>query len=175
MIYRYCFMLILIRLVLFDMISFFFLMLRHPPISTRTDTLFPSTTLFRSFPDLVQALIGIPLPFAVYFRRRPRPAFLPLLTMPASTVPFHDRSLYKKYYIDCDIVIGRGNIERRERNRSPVQLDGGALQDLAYNLKIRTSTRIASRRPSRQVGGMYGLLQGGKHGYVYPQRSRLHS
>src|SRR3546814_10603213 len=85
--------------------------------------------------------------------------------MPASTVPFHDRSLYKKYYIDCDIVIGRGNIERRERNRSPVQLDGGALQDLAYNLKIRTSTRIASRRPSRQVGGMYGLLQGGKHGY----------
>src|SRR3546814_20365808 len=51
----------------------------------------------RGFPDLVQALIGIPLPFAGYFRRRPRPAFLPLLTMPASTVPFHDRSLYNKY------------------------------------------------------------------------------
>src|SRR3546814_20329201 len=28
--------------------SFFFLMLRRPPISTRTDTLFPYTTLFRS-------------------------------------------------------------------------------------------------------------------------------
>src|SRR3546814_11771663 len=27
---------------------FFFLMTRHPPISTRTDTLFPYTTLFRS-------------------------------------------------------------------------------------------------------------------------------
>src|SRR3546814_14094786 len=26
----------------------FFLMIRRPPISTRTDTLFPSTTLFRS-------------------------------------------------------------------------------------------------------------------------------
>src|SRR3546814_13694382 len=30
----------------------FFLMLRRPPLSTRTDTLFPYTTLFRSFgPD----------------------------------------------------------------------------------------------------------------------------
>src|SRR3546814_19302255 len=28
---------------------FFFLMLRPPPTSTRTDTLFPYTTLFRSF------------------------------------------------------------------------------------------------------------------------------
>src|SRR3546814_16364676 len=30
---------------------FFFLMIRRPPISTRTDTLFPYTTLFRSRPD----------------------------------------------------------------------------------------------------------------------------
>src|SRR3546814_20645053 len=29
-------------------IIFFFLMIRRPPISTRTDTLFPYTTLFRS-------------------------------------------------------------------------------------------------------------------------------
>src|SRR3546814_16428848 len=29
-------------------IFFFFLMIRRPPVSTRTDTLFPSTTLFRS-------------------------------------------------------------------------------------------------------------------------------
>src|SRR3546814_12346304 len=29
-------------------ILFFFLMIRRPPISTRTDTLFPYTTLFRS-------------------------------------------------------------------------------------------------------------------------------
>src|SRR3546814_15903581 len=29
-------------------ISFFVVMIRRPPISTRTDTLFPSTTLFRS-------------------------------------------------------------------------------------------------------------------------------
>src|SRR3546814_3444678 len=30
--------------------SCFFLMIRRPPRSTRTDTLFPYTTLFRSFP-----------------------------------------------------------------------------------------------------------------------------
>src|SRR3546814_15557176 len=32
--------------------SFFFLIIRRPPRSTRTDTLFPYTTLFRS-PDLI--------------------------------------------------------------------------------------------------------------------------
>src|SRR3546814_4149876 len=32
------------------LIYFFFLSIRRPPRSTRTDTLFPYTTLFRSFP-----------------------------------------------------------------------------------------------------------------------------
>src|SRR3546814_12703097 len=32
--------------------SFFFLMIRRPPRSTRTDTLFPYTPLFRSYPAL---------------------------------------------------------------------------------------------------------------------------
>src|SRR3546814_17760925 len=35
-------------LVRFDDVVVCFLMLRRPPISTRTDTLFPSATLFRS-------------------------------------------------------------------------------------------------------------------------------
>src|SRR3546814_11919450 len=35
-------------LFLFVFILFFFLMIRRPPRSTRTDTLFPYTTLFRS-------------------------------------------------------------------------------------------------------------------------------
>src|SRR3546814_10875325 len=35
---------------LFDDLLVFFLMIRRPPRSTRTDTLFPYTTLFRSFP-----------------------------------------------------------------------------------------------------------------------------
>src|SRR3546814_17211034 len=34
--------------VVFYFIFFFFLMIRRPPRSTRTDTLFPYTTLFRS-------------------------------------------------------------------------------------------------------------------------------
>src|SRR3546814_19764971 len=33
---------------MFHFITFFFLMIRRPPRSTRTDTLFPYTTLFRS-------------------------------------------------------------------------------------------------------------------------------
>src|SRR3546814_10074714 len=48
---------------------FFFLMIRRPPISTRTDTLFPYTTLFRSQADshwshglgflAISALLGV--------------------------------------------------------------------------------------------------------------------
>src|SRR3546814_13174351 len=44
----------------FDTFFFFFLMIRLPPRSTRTDTLFPYTTLFRS-------------PLYFYFRRLPSP------------------------------------------------------------------------------------------------------
>src|SRR3546814_9213349 len=39
-----------VQLVLFVLLSFFFLMIRRPPRSTRTDTLFPYTTLFRRMP-----------------------------------------------------------------------------------------------------------------------------
>src|SRR3546814_4589426 len=34
-------------------VLFFFLMIRRPPRSTRTDTLFPYTTLFRSAPSYI--------------------------------------------------------------------------------------------------------------------------
>src|SRR3546814_17449883 len=45
-----------VHTVLFGLrIFFFFLMIRRPPRSTRTDTLFPYTTLFRSIGDLVEA------------------------------------------------------------------------------------------------------------------------
>src|SRR3546814_2143785 len=37
----------------------FFLMIRRPPRSTRTDTLFPYTTLFRSHPGLIDELIKV--------------------------------------------------------------------------------------------------------------------
>src|SRR3546814_18047720 len=38
----------MVRSVLLVIMVFFFLMIRRPPRSTRTDTLFPYTTLFRS-------------------------------------------------------------------------------------------------------------------------------
>src|SRR3546814_19167022 len=38
--------------------DFFFLMIRRPPRSTRTDTLFPYTTLFRSPSGAFEALAG---------------------------------------------------------------------------------------------------------------------
>src|SRR3546814_8268869 len=50
-------------------VVFFFLMIRRPPRSTRTDTLFPYTTLFRSFlpdsdPSIATYIDGIYYPFA---------------------------------------------------------------------------------------------------------------
>src|SRR3546814_4845675 len=36
----------------------FFFMIRRPPISTRTDTLFPYTTLFRSIDDIQHAVVA---------------------------------------------------------------------------------------------------------------------
>src|SRR3546814_17779020 len=50
-VYMYCSMLLI------D-IRFFFLMIRRPPRSTRTDTLFPYTTLFRSIPETNIAVDG---------------------------------------------------------------------------------------------------------------------
>src|SRR3546814_20641978 len=43
-------------------VSFFFLMIRRPPISTRTDSLVPYTTLFRSQPFVGQRQTQVVLP-----------------------------------------------------------------------------------------------------------------
>src|SRR3546814_15943659 len=48
MIYRYVVQVCLFSCLFVICVSFFFLMIRRPPRSTRTDTLFPYTTLFRS-------------------------------------------------------------------------------------------------------------------------------
>src|SRR3546814_13909302 len=41
------------------LVDFFFLMIRRPPISTLTATLFPSTTLFRSRQDVQRRAAGM--------------------------------------------------------------------------------------------------------------------
>src|SRR3546814_8672917 len=46
------------RLIIVHVSLFFFLMIRRPPRSTRTDTLFPYTTLFRSSDALRQGDIS---------------------------------------------------------------------------------------------------------------------
>src|SRR3546814_8217743 len=54
--------------VSFTIFFFFFLMIRRPPRSTRTDTLFPYTTLFRSPESRLRFLLRLPLRSAT---RRP--------------------------------------------------------------------------------------------------------
>src|SRR3546814_11370713 len=44
-----------VSVLVWSTISCFFLMIRRPPRSTRTDTLFPYTTLFRSRPAIHHA------------------------------------------------------------------------------------------------------------------------
>src|SRR3546814_12425095 len=63
----FVFMLVLHHFILF----FFFLMIRRPPRSTRTDTLFPYTTLFRS-PDWPRFRCRAPLRRAPPRRRARR-------------------------------------------------------------------------------------------------------
>src|SRR3546814_16162102 len=75
---------VLLMLLLRDVV-FFFLMIRRPPRSTRTDTLFPSTTLFLSVEaaiasrparELVERGIELGLPIAIDLPPRPaRPWF----------------------------------------------------------------------------------------------------
>src|SRR3546814_7683564 len=49
----------LLRIIL-TLALMFFLMIRRPPRSTRTDTLFPYTTLFRSVNTALANLLGVP-------------------------------------------------------------------------------------------------------------------
>src|SRR3546814_1628019 len=51
---------------------FFFLMLRRPPRSTRNDTLFPYTTLFRSRVGLLQAVVPLGLDVGVVDQQQGR-------------------------------------------------------------------------------------------------------
>src|SRR3546814_13511388 len=52
----YCFLCVMYVSYIFSFILIFFLMIRRPPRSTRTDTLFPYTTLFRSSTVLLKLL-----------------------------------------------------------------------------------------------------------------------
>src|SRR3546814_12684421 len=57
-----------VRTLVDSVTFFFFLMIRRPPRSTRTDTLFPYTTLFRS--DVLAGIIALSFSSAVVIVRR---------------------------------------------------------------------------------------------------------
>src|SRR3546814_20898760 len=70
--------------------SFFFLMIPRPPRSTRTDTLFPYTTLFRS--AWVWLLLLCLLGFAVLLQLSPYAAVVALASLaPVAAYPFMKR------------------------------------------------------------------------------------
>src|SRR3546814_15639420 len=79
-------------------LSFFFLMIRRPPRSTRTDTLFPYTTLFRS-----AVALGIDLAFA---ENRPDPRTGIAIVR---IEPGHDRTGIA-LAADADEEIGRAHV-----------------------------------------------------------------
>src|SRR3546814_16141093 len=57
--------------LLFSVSFFFFLMIRRPPRSTRTDTLFPYTTLFRSQTPIVVQLVRALSTVSYFYRVGP--------------------------------------------------------------------------------------------------------
>src|SRR3546814_4828622 len=79
---------------------FFFLLIRRPPRSTRTDTLFPYTTLFRSthgveVGDLVDGRLGeLAQAFPSHFRRiRPGAVGVRVVAFPSDHVLAHVRQV----------------------------------------------------------------------------------
>src|SRR3546814_17312695 len=57
-----CLYRVISMLSLLSVFCFFFLMIRRPPRSTRTDTLFPYTTLFRSRHRVAVDLLALSIP-----------------------------------------------------------------------------------------------------------------
>src|SRR3546814_12548902 len=76
-----------------------FLMIRRPPISTRTDTLFPYTTLFRSRsdrPNQINNLLAFPFLFRGALDARARritPAMLIAAVQALASIPTSDDTL----------------------------------------------------------------------------------
>src|SRR3546814_14571476 len=109
------------------MLVFFFLMIRRPPRSTRTDTLFPYTTLFRSRfrPDLVisdclmPVMTGIEM-FTEMRTRFPELDFVPFIFLSAYAQKEQvelgigiGASRYITKPVDYEVQIGRASCRER--------------------------------------------------------------
>src|SRR3546814_12929416 len=73
----------------YTIVVFLFLMIRRPPRSTRTDTLFPYTTLFRSLHEFPEGAVTYTLLARSGFSQRKSLILAMLAT--AATTPFGDR------------------------------------------------------------------------------------
>src|SRR3546814_8314046 len=136
-----------------DCYCFFFLMIRRPPRSTRTYTLFPYTTLFRSFVPATTAafdtalLDGIPSPRMVFVNGRYDAAHSDLSSLPStvqlSTLPEaladpdpRAANFMQRRYARVDEVFARLN--------AALASDGAILR-MAENTRLdRKSTRLNS-------------------------------
>src|SRR3546814_16711747 len=90
-------------------ILFCFLMIRRPPRSTRTDTLFPYTTLFRSYTS------------CIYIPTHPQAAGGGTGPLPRSTMPATDSAAGARNGEDriseTDAAFGRQSADRQGRRR----------------------------------------------------------
>src|SRR3546814_11284580 len=92
-----CHLLLLLFFLLFFFVFFFFLMIRQPPRSTRTDTLFPYTTLFRS---PAKAAEGPPAPIT------PPDFNADYLNNPAPRYPVESRRLREQGTVAIKVLVG---------------------------------------------------------------------
>src|SRR3546814_3449837 len=108
---------------------FFFLMIRRPPRSTRTDTLFPYTALFRSNTLICAdagALVSIPAPIA------------PTAPVPSKTAMI--------YFFTGLLLRGNGRRERQQAARPPSRgrLGSGSARQIRPRHARPGSRRYAS-------------------------------
>src|SRR3546814_2560543 len=115
----------------------FFLMIRRPPRSTRTDTLFPYTTLFRSIDDEFRAFVDAHLDIVFDLR----------------LVGGVDHRAIMR------VLVGRNaDLQRRDRREQLfAQIVGGFLADRHHHRQRHTA--FASRRSEEHTSELQSLLR----------------
>src|SRR3546814_6668693 len=114
---------------------FFFLMIRRPPRSTRTDTLFPYTTLFRSSTLRPYVFASATIKSTTFWPGKLSPFFSlpPLWASSVSTDPIilgsYQRSGVLRLIAQHELLlfVGKQVSEREMLWRTPLEQNGGAL------------------------------------------------
>src|SRR3546814_8541050 len=113
-------------------------MLRRPPRSTRTDTLFPYTTLFRSRPDLLaQAHLGVAGGQEAVDGHHARSAICEVATIGSERRPEGSRCWVSSR---MSRAIGAATVERSEEHQSELQ-SLMRISDAVFCLKKRQNSK----------------------------------